>query len=386
MALVALAGVTAACTGNASRVSGPATTSNPSRLARSLPAPTPTPSWRIDRRFAPLGLPGSATHVRLLYGRPVDERDLLVDLDDGSRRVVHLATGYTNHQYRLWQASPLYGRFVQTGKRIVYGVAPKNGAADMRLYSQPADFSAPPRRLAYSGRYFASLRPGAVWVGGSSGRFVEVDAGTGTLLARSAPMPRHSTAVGQVADGFLVAAPEDGGAAERYDVRSTITGHLVRTLTRRASSYDGLLADDSSAIAWRAEGSCLHCRIHLTDVRSGADRLLALPPKSGGACVSGSFAPGHRRLALIFGCPRRRYQDGVVIVDLRTGRGRYLPRTHDSEYVGPSWSADGRWMFWSGQDDRSGYVTTLAYLVGSRSPMRFPRVPPTGLLAVLPAR
>ena len=359
--------------------SGRAVPTWPSHMTAAAPSAT-----TVDRRWAPLGWPHTPTGTELVFGADVGPARRLLDVDRRSSRTVRLDVGYPRAEYRRWQSGPLFGELVLAGGRVVYSAAPKNGAAPAVLYSSPS-WTGQARRLPGSAPYFAARRPGAVWVTSAAGghRFVELDASSGRPLAYSGPIPAAAVPVAELPAGVLVQAFERNGVTLRLDTRAVATGRLIRNLTTSAASYDGLIAVSGDLVAWQS-AHCLHCAVHLTNPANGKDRVVTPPPGFGGACITGAFSPNARTLALLAGCPRGGYQDGVAIVDVATGHTQFIPRTHDAEEP-LRWGGHNDWLFWEGQANPNGFVAMLAYRLGAATPTRFPAAPPAPLIDAVAA-
>jgi hypothetical protein len=127
----------------------------------------------------------------------------------------------------------------------------------------------------------------------------------------------------------------------------TVTGPISR-----------LVAFSGHEVAWTSQAGCpliltSDCPLHLTDVRTGTDRLVDDPDAIGFAGI-GAFSPDGRALAVyeLSGRPQRLSGLDLVVVATATGSARPIATLLDEGSVTPtvSWSSSGEWLFFGGSD------------------------------------
>jgi hypothetical protein len=124
------------------------------------------------------------------------------------------------------------------------------------------------------------------------------------------------------------------------------TGALRRRLTGNAVT---VLSTRGDRVAWLSDAPCPpDCRVRVTDVTTGATRVIADRPSSGP--ITGAFSPDGRMLALIFGplgagVGVNAYPEGLVdLLDVEAGRATPV-RGYSSGLYPPGWvewTPDGR--------------------------------------------
>ncbi|WP_307847449.1 amidohydrolase family protein [Streptomyces sp. F63] len=194
--------------------------------------------------------------------------------------------------------------------------------------------------LSPDGRRVAFAALNSLWVGATSGgrpprRLVRADPARFLLGPSWAP------------DGAsLVYADDRDGlyAVRRHDLR---TG--VETVLARGGRVFPALSPDGGRLA----SLDLSGRLVVTELGSGAERVLAAPLGSGGLPGRPSWSPDGRFVAL---CDRnrlnQRFREGynlIRVVDAETGAARLHPvaphaSLSDRYASGPAWSPDGRSM------------------------------------------
>ena len=235
---------------------------------------------------------------------------------------------------------------------------------------------------------------------------------TGHQVGSTVAVPANWFLTGEAVDRGLVLAPRLGGPTEIWDPSS---GKVVQS----APPYEEVVAAQGNLLAWvtaeetpvplttptarryvpgSAVTRCrLHCILHITDLKAGTDRAIALP--SGvwplGAVFSGAeFSPDGATLAvsgllgrfMIGKHPANEHfaQTGevVVVVDLARGTAKVLPgskRPYTVQRLLPLfWSPNG-WLFFT--DYGSPYVEAWQPGIptaGVLPKVRLPHLPPPG--------
>jgi len=173
-------------------------------------------------------------------------------------------------------------------------VAVRDGTA----YAAPVRPGRPVTLLGPASYALAAAAPGRVWLVEETGdperwfRLRELD--LGRSLARGAGpargvLPLERRPVAAVPGGLLVHQLGDGGGLAVWDPR---TGRLGRRLAAGATLTG--VAARGRAVAW-VEGAVLH----LGDLTTGRDRVVAPPPESDGFAAPGAFSPDGRTLAAV---------------------------------------------------------------------------------------
>jgi hypothetical protein len=173
-------------------------------------------------------------------------------------------------------------------------VAVRDGTA----YAAPARPDRPATPLGPASYALASAAPGRVWLVEETGdperwfRLRELDLGRspagGAVPARGV-LPLERRPVAGVPGGLLVHVVGAGSGLAVWDPR---TGRLGRQLVT-AATLTGV-ASRGRAVAW-VEWSVLH----LGDLTTGRDRVVAPPPGTDGFAAPGAFSPDGRTLAAI---------------------------------------------------------------------------------------
>jgi WD40-like Beta Propeller Repeat len=185
-----------------------------------------------------------------------------------------------------------------------------------------------------------------------------------------------------VAGGLLTSRPGVSGRASIYEVWNPVSGRAVRRL-----DVEGVpLAVSASYVAWIPAGCAARqrCELHITDVRTGADRLVPPPPTR--YWTEGAFSPDGNALAVIAqpmptpiglrSVPPGYIESGwraAVFAVVESGSGKLTTRSVTT-WKGPqhpSWSPDGSLVFFTRDESHVGYFnTTFAH-----APVRELRVP-----------
>jgi hypothetical protein len=242
------------------------------------PVPAPAaPVAAAASRPAPLT---EATGASLLLGG--DGGLLRVDLDRGRVRPVPLPPGAVEAGIGLVERD---GVVVAVRGGVAYAASGRPGRPAVPL--GPASYAV------------ASASAGRVWLVEETGdperwfRLREVDLGRpvggGAVAGDRGVLPLGRRPVAAAPGGLLVHEVGDGDALAVWDPR---TGRLGRRLPARATLTS--VAAHGHAVAW-VEGVALH----LGDLASGRDRVVAPPPGADGFAAPGAFSPDGRTLAAV---------------------------------------------------------------------------------------
>jgi hypothetical protein len=155
----------------------------------------------------------------------------------------------------------------------------------------------PATRLGPASYALASATGGRVWLVTETGdpdrwsrlREVDLAASPSSAPAARGVLPLGRRPVAGVAGGLLVHEVSDGGGLAVWDPD---TGRLGRRLAA-AATLTGVAAR-GRAVAW-VDGAALH----LGDLATGRDRVVAAPPGTDGFAAPGAFSPDGRTLAAV---------------------------------------------------------------------------------------
>lgn len=285
--------------------------------------------------------------------------------DPGRLRIVSLGDGASVVPDGTVDAYPsrsfvVGGSFIFTGDGVAWAVTPgKTGAMRQRL--APADGVVP------------GQEPDALWVirgepvFGSEVHLVGVDGKPRGEAVRLPPGRRLLAAVA----ASLVLQRVDDQVLELYDLqRLQVLSFLGQT---------GEVVDSHGAmLVWMAvpHGDCVGgCRLYVTDLATGEDRVIE-PPDGMGWVKGGAISADGRRLAAFAASRsdgvRRQGASGasLVVVDLVTAEAAPI---QDSEVpygepvVAAAWSATSDWVFFAGLGG-----PMRGYFPGSRSAVQLP--------------
>jgi hypothetical protein len=201
---------------------------------------------------------------------------------------------------------------------------------------------------------------------GSSRTVVEVGI-DGSNRSPSYPLTDRRSPVAAVAGGLLTSRPAATSSAPLvYEVWDPTTDRVVRRIDIAGDEVTA----SSTYIAWTARdcpplGSCA---LHVTDVATGAVRLVA-PPRGMQWSPTVAFSPDGRSLALVANPPPTRKEiesnslvvppgtrDAVVaVVDAATGKETTRSTTTWKGSPSPSWSPDGSVVFFVRDRTHLGY-------------------------------
>jgi hypothetical protein len=196
---------------------------------------------------------------------------------------------------------------------------------------------------------FAAADPGRVWLVQETGdparwfrvREVAVGpswAGPPRAAAPARTLPLWRRPVAATTGGLLVNLIGPAGGLATWDPR---TGRLGRRLA--ADSPLAAVAASGPTVAW-VEGSGLH----LGDLGSGRDRVVAPPPGTDGFAAPGAFSPDGRTLAAV---TRAGFSTRPALALVTVDRAAAVPVAGSegalSDRCSPcvAWAPDGDWVF-----------------------------------------
>lgn len=309
---------------------GQPTSSSSSSTTTSTIAPPSTSAWIELAPKGPL-LPEPTGTV--LYSSTPTGRLVRVDLDTGVVTVRRFEAGDAGTQFllrggRVVVSSPDQSR-VHVLDRDLHGtLAELNLDAGVRVLPGPAEDE--------------------LWVvnentfgpdGTSVDRYAQRIRLDGTPAGPRVPLPPVGGIGGEDGTGQLLLYV--GGPASTYVLDGT-TGVPTRLL----AGYP--LAVDARRIVDLDCDVHLVCRVRVTERATGASRIL--PPLASPQLLNGgggALSPDGRWLALVLDPGNE--PGTVAVVDLRDGSLRRFGDARPAPYWGqaPSWSPDGRWLFWA---------------------------------------
>jgi hypothetical protein len=150
----------------------------------------------------------------------------------------------------------------------------------------------PAARLGPASYALASARPGRTWLVEQTGdpdRWFGVrEVALGRATAR-ATLPLGQRPVAGMSGGLLVQVAGPGGGLAVWDPR---TGRLSRRLS--GAGPPAVVVASGRVAAWVEESA-----LHLADLVTGRDRVVAPPPGSDGFAAPGAFSPDGRTLAAV---------------------------------------------------------------------------------------
>lgn len=223
-------------------------------------------------------------------------------------------------------------------------VAVRGGIA----YATPGRSGRPATPLGPASYAVASASAGRVWLVEETGdperwyRLREVDLGRSGSGEGVGTLPLGQRPLAGVAGGVLVHVAGPVGGLAVWNPR---TGWLGRRLALAATIPLAAVAARGSAVAW-VEGSALH----LGDLASGRDRVVAPPPGSDGFAAPGAFSPDGRTLAAVtrVGFSTR---PALALVDTARASAVRVAGSEGalSDRCSPclAWSPAGDWIFFS---------------------------------------
>jgi hypothetical protein len=306
------------------------------------------------RAVAPLVAPPSAVTVAAsgsVAGAPATERpavlaeattaSLLLGMEDGLLQV--------DVDARTVRSIPLPGRRFEADQGLVRRdgavVAVRGGIA----YAATGQPGRPATRLGPASYALAAVDPRRVWLVEQTGdpdrwfrvRETAVDGvGSGRVVVARGTLPLGERPVAGASGGLLLDVVGPGGGLAVWDPR---TGRLRHRFDAVAPVT--VLAASGRLVAW-VEGSTLH----LGDLASGRDRVVAAPAGSDGFAPAGAFSPDGRVLAAV---TRGGYSARPALALVRVDRASAV-RVEGSEGAladrcSPclSWTAAGDWVFFN---------------------------------------
>jgi hypothetical protein len=270
-----------------------------------------------------------ATGTRLFLGG--EDGLLLVDVDRRSVRRVTLPAGAAGADNGLVGRD---GVVVAVRGGVAYAASGRPGRPAVPL--GPASYAV------------ASASPGRVWLVEETGdperwfRVREVDLGAAGEKVAAAVLPLGQRPVAGAPGGLLVHVVGPVGGLAVWDPRP---GRLGTRLALAASTPLTVVAARGSAVAW-VEGATLH----LGDLASGRDRVVAPPPGTDGFAAPGAFSPDGRTLAAVtrVGFSTR---PALALVDTAQASAVRVAGSEGalSDRCSPclAWAPAGDWVFFS---------------------------------------
>ncbi len=195
---------------------------------------------------------------------------------------------------------------------------------------------------------------------------------TASNRSPSYPLSARRSPIAAVAGGLLTIRPDrvlsngpgnPPGRTWAYEIWDPVTDRVVRRLD--IDSYTGVAS--SRYVAWTAR-TCEsdRCPLHITDLATGADRLVPLPAGQQWS-QDWVFSPDSAKLAVVaqatltvqnenqFGLIPRSMPAIVTVIDTATGRASARSTTMD---VNSSlmWSPDGTLLFFAHDSTHVGYI------------------------------
>jgi hypothetical protein len=211
-----------------------------------------------------------------------------------------------------------------------------------------------------------TLETGPVFLGAAQAVF---SAGPGAVILVARSGSRQTITM---VNGDLTAEPSYGIPGSFRVVAGSAAGLLVETRAQTLAllspgdvatkavtgPISRLVAFSGHEVAWTSQAGCQlvltsDCPLHLTNVRTGADRLVDVPGAVGFAGI-GAFSPDGRALAVyeLSGRPQQFSGLDLVVVPMATGAALHIATLLDAGAVTPtvSWSPTGEWLFFGGSD------------------------------------
>ena len=208
------------------------------------------------------------------------------------------------------------------------------------------------RTLGAADSVLPADQPGAVWlVRGQPPSAVEVELvnGSGDRLAPPVELPPGTAPV--------LAAGPDRLVLQRIDGTLLLYDARARRITDGLGRAGDVLDAHGPVVAWvaaaygRCEGATA-CELHLTDVDSGGDRVVAAPPGSEWV-RGGAFSPDGSKLAA-FAAAGGAAESGaarLVMIDVATVGTLEIPGSEapvGEPVVAAAWSRTSGWLLYSG--------------------------------------
>jgi hypothetical protein len=167
--------------------------------------------------------------------------------------------------------------------------------------------------------------------------------------------------------GTLALASTPRGLLLQADDLLRVWDPETATVRTTLGPFRDFLGVQGSLVAWTRNTPCsLGCPLHVTDVATGADQVIASAPGTDGYIAGGAISPNGRWLAAFFfvgagPSPGAR----AALIDLRTAQVTTLePPVRVGELIGAAnWTPDSRWLIFGGL---SGSL--YAYRPGQRGP------------------
>ena len=227
-----------------------------------------------------------------------------------------------------------------------------------------------PRLLGPAAHVIAAETTGTVWLVRSGEMVVQLVDLSGDTVAPAVILPEVRRLVASLSDGLLLVQRTDG----TLEVLDPATGGI----TFDGSEPADVAATQGSLVAWIAPCVKAGCPLHLTDVATGIDRVIAPPTGAPGWVRGGAISPDGKTLAAFVDAesPEADKQSvaTLVLVDVETGRLTPVPGSEvpfGEPIVAAAWSPTSGWLFYSGVlDPMYAYRPGPAGAGGAGHPLR----------------
>lgn len=319
-----------------------------------------------------------------------------IDSDNGRRREVSL-TGFP---------SSSIGPIIQRADHLAFSnnepLDDSSNRLTNRAYSFPLSLEGRPRLLSPEpvSNLFASFAPDRIWLTRDDRGLPSPPDGRGTVwevdFTGRITTPPQSYVLGRypvaAVEGGLIREAKTGAYPGGLEFWEPTSG------TVRPIASNGRLVDvHGSTVAWLGDGDGLH----LTDARTGTDRVVRQPSEAVVFFGNGAFSPDGRRLAIhmvdaadVGGSPPalsrfatdETFTSSWVLVDVGAMTAQVVDgsRSEHGFAAGRHWSADSQWFLFSKLDQPTVFgpgpgpaptATILAYRLGA--PTAKPLLPVT---------
>ena len=314
---------------------------------RLAPATTTTAAPRTAASYRPCALHNAVPapeSAPALASQARPDRGIIVEADSGSPlRVFHLDTGAETDV-----SVPLPGypeRPFITGGAVVF-------LSDGNVYALASPYDGSPTLLGAAAHAFASGNPGWLWVVVDSpvGLTAQVLDVTGRVITAQIPFPDGLTPLAPLTGGLVV--QDRDGALRLFDPEARSVLCTIGDAQFPAEDRV-VLATHGSLIAWRACTSGQPCSLHLTDVSSGTDRVIAPPSGSTFFLAGGALSPEGTTLAAFVDQTNATTERKALVVLIDTASGALTPVANSAieygEDIGAAaWSPTSQWLYFCG--------------------------------------
>jgi hypothetical protein len=307
--------------------------------------------------------PTGTTLVVMVASGQLEQSDvhtavLTIDIDDGRRRETPIAGG------------PLRVRSqpVSRDSRVVLvhnkstSSAFSNADSEARVYT--AAFDSPPVVLGHATSVLPSVAPDRAWLlsadgrvqGGRPGGLVREVNLQGQPVTPERAYPSDRQPVAAVEGGLVREVRTSGQYGATLEVWNPSKDEVVRIVAKEPAF---LVDARGKWVAWLADTG-----LHVTDVTTGADRVVQRPSDRVAFTSKGSFSPDGTTLAAntveasSVGSPQPRltrfatdeiHPSAWALVDVASMKTTMIPGsgTDNGGFLSPAWSTDSKWFFFS---------------------------------------